>query len=399
MQVESVAWITELKIVLFTLFFLAAFLAYRRFREKGSKAAYIACLLLFLCALLSKTTAITLVASLFLSDWILDGRRRLRDMLPLGPMALLGAAAVYMTTLVEYAEISPAVTLAFRPFLVARAMWFYAGKLLWPHPVMAVYERWPGLGPYVPGEAEYLSQGFYIALAALAAAALALWILRRRIPPLAMWGLGHFVVTLLPVLGVVHFAYQTHSFVADRYVYIAAPGLFLAIGLLVERIPYRAAVAAAVIAAAAVLSVLTWNYAGAWKDATTLWPHTLRYNDNSHAAHNSMGLVRLREGRIEEAVSHFERALEIKPDKFKSLNNLGNAYAARKEYGKAAGLFRRALELRPDYAKGHFNLGNAYLRMGQRQLAEHHYRQALKYDPGYDKARRQLERLGGPAAR
>jgi tetratricopeptide (TPR) repeat protein len=397
MQVESVAWITELKIVLFTLFFLAAFLAYRRFREKGSKAAYAACLILFVCALLSKTTAITLVASLFLADRILDGRRRLRDMLPLAPMALIGAAAVYMTTLVEYAEVSRAVAVAYRPFLVARTLWFYAGKLLWPHPVMAVYERWPGLRPYLPGEAEYLSQGFYIAFGALVAAALALLFLRRRIPPLSMWGLGHFVVTLMPILGVVHFAYQTHSFVADRYVYVAAVGLFLAIGALLVRVPARAAVTAAMIVLLAVLSVMTWNYAGAWKNASTLWGHTLRYNDGSHAAHNSIGMVYLNEGRVEQAISHFERALEIKPDKFKSLNNLGMAYAARKQYRTAAAIFRRALELRPDYAKAHFNLGTTYLRLGQRELAVHHYRQALRFDPGYEKARRQLERIGGPA--
>jgi hypothetical protein len=248
MQVESVAWITELKNVLFAAFFLGAFLAYRRFRERSSWRTYLLCLILFVCALLSKTTAITLVASLFLADWIIDGRRKLRDSLPLAPLLALGSLAAYLTTLVEYAETSPPVALALRPFLVARTFWFYAGKLLWPHPLLPVYQRWPGIQPYRPEEAEALSAGFIVALLALLAALVLLWVLRRRIPPLALWGLGHFAVTMLPTLGVMHFAYQTHTFVADRYVYVALPGFFLGIGALfalsIRKVPRVAVVTA-----------------------------------------------------------------------------------------------------------------------------------------------------------
>jgi tetratricopeptide (TPR) repeat protein len=394
MQVESVAWITERKNVLFAAFFLAAFLAYRRFRNKSSWVAYVACLGLFVCALLSKTTSITLVASLFLADWIVDGRRRLRDTLPLAPMAALGAAAAYMTTLVEYAETSPPVAMAFRPFLVARATWFYLGKLLWPHPLLPVYKRWPGLRPYDPEVAEFLSVGFIVALVALVATGIAVWLTRRRIPTLAMWGLGHFFVTLLPILGVVHFAYQTHTFVADRYVYVAAVGLFLAIGAILApaltkvatSVPTRSALVLALTALMAVLGAMTWRQAGIWKNATTLWGHTLRYNDGSHEAHNSIGVALLGEGKTDEAIAHLERALQIKPYNFKTLNNLANAFNSKKQYERAIPLYRRALALRPDYAKAHYNLGVTYWKLERLEAAEHHLRKAIEYDGNYVKA-------------
>jgi tetratricopeptide (TPR) repeat protein len=398
MQVESVAWITELKNVLFTTFFFGAFLAYRKFRREGSRPAYASCVILFACALLSKTTAVTLVASLFLADWLIDGRRRLRDFLPLVPLFALGSAAAWTTTLVEYAETSPPVAMLYRPFLAARALWFYTGKLFWPHPLLPVYPRWHGLQPYRADETEALSAGFIIAMIALAAALAALWSMRRRIPALGLWGLGHFVVSLLPTLGLLHFAYQTHTFVADRYVYVAMTGLFLAVGTLLapvaRRVP-RFAVVATLAVLLLLLGALTWRQATLWRDASTLWSHTLRYNDESHEAHNSIGVLLLTEGRTDEAITHFERALQIKPTKFKTMNNLGNAYSSQKQYSRAISIYRRALELRPDYAKAHYNLGNAYLGSGRREEAIHHYREALRCDPGYVKARNRLRKLAG----
>jgi tetratricopeptide (TPR) repeat protein len=394
MQVESVAWITERKIVLFAPFFLGAFLAYRRFREKDSWSAYGLCLLLFVLALLSKTTAITLVASLFLADWIVDKRRQFREYVPLLPMLAAGLAAVYVTTLVEYAETSAPVRAAFRPFLIARTTWFYVGKLFWPHPLVPVYEKWPGIKPYSVNEPQFLSPPFVIALIALVAAVYLLWRYRRRLAPLSLWGLGHFFVTLLPVLGIVHFAYQSHSFVADRYVYLAVAGFYLAIGAMLAR-PYSDATATSsrqsvVLAASAALvialGVLTWNQAGLWRDSKTLWEHTLRNNDNSHEAHNVIGTILTHQGRTDDALRHFERALEIKPNKYKCLNNLGNLYFRKGEYDKAIDSYQRVLEFKRDYAMAHFNLGKTYLELEQLEPAEHELRQAIALDPNYVKA-------------
>jgi tetratricopeptide (TPR) repeat protein len=407
MQVESVAWITERKIVLFAPFFLGAFLAYRRFRDKASRSAYALCLLLFVLALLSKTTAITLVASLFLADWIVDKRRGIREFVPLLPMLAAGLAAVYVTTLVEYAETSAPVPLAFRPFLIARTTWFYVGKLLWPYPLVTVYEKWPGIKPYSVNEPQYLSPHLVVALLALTVTVILLWRYRRRLAPLSLWGLGHFFVTLLPVLGIVHFAYQSHSFVADRYVYLAVVGFYLAVGAMLAR-PYSNATAtkgrqSAVLAASATLvialGVMTWNQAGLWRDSDTLWEHTLRYNDGSHEAHNVIGTSLTYQGRIDEALPHFERALEIKPNKYKCLNNLGNLYFRKGEYDKAIAAYRRVLEFKRDYAMAHFNLGKTYLELDQLEPAEHELRQAIALDPNYVKAYHYLGVVHGRSGR
>jgi tetratricopeptide (TPR) repeat protein len=403
MQVESVAWITERKIVLFAPFFLGAFLAYRRFREKESWFAYGLCLLLFVLALLSKTTAITLVASLFIADWILDKRRRLGEYVQLLPMLAAGLAAVYVTTLVEYAETSAPVRLAFRPFLIARTTWFYIGKLLWPDPLVPVYEKWSGIKPYSVHEPQYLSPPFFIALLALISVMYLLWRYRHRLAPLSQWGLGHLFVTLLPVLGIVHFAYQSHSFVADRYVYLAVPGFYLAIGAILAR-PFSDATAtkgrqsfvlAASAALVVVLGVMTWHQAGLWRDSKTLWEHTLRHNDDSHEAHNVIGTVLTHQGRTDEALRHFERALEIKPNKYKCLNNLGNLYFRKGQYEEAIAAYKRVLEFKRDYAMAHFNLGKTYLELDQLEPAEQELRQAISLDQNYVKAHHYLGVLYG----
>jgi tetratricopeptide (TPR) repeat protein len=394
MQVESVAWITERKIVLFAPFFLGAFLAYRRFRDKNSWSAYGLCLVLFVLALLSKTTAITLVGSLFLADWIFDKRRRLGDYVPLLPMLAAGLAAVWVTTLVEYAETSASVRLEFRPFLIARTTWFYIGKLSWPDPLVPVYEKWPGIKPYSVNEPQYLSAPFFIALLALIAVVYLLWRYRHRLAPLSLWGLGHFFVTLLPVLGIVHFAYQSHSFVADRYVYLAVPGLYLAIGAMLEprfsgtaatkgRLSFVGAASAALVV---VLGVITWHQAGLWRDSKTLWEHTLRHNDGSHEAHNVIGTILTNQGRTDEALRHFERALEIKPNKYRCLNNLGNLYFRKGEYDEAIAAYERVLEFKRDYPMAHFNLGKTYLEIDQLQPAEQELQEAIALDPNYVKA-------------
>jgi len=203
-QVESVAWFTELKNTQSGVFVFLSMLCFLRFRPlNGPDAArvgdwryYPLVLVLFLCALLSKTVTCSLPAVLMLLIWWKTGRLGKRDALELTPLFALGAALGFMTTWVE-AHVAGAVgaewslTLIQRCLNAGRALWFYAGKLLWPRHLTFVYPRWE-IDAGAPWQ-------YAFPLAALAVL-IALWLLRSRIGRGPLVAVLCFAGTLLPVL-------------------------------------------------------------------------------------------------------------------------------------------------------------------------------------------------------
>jgi hypothetical protein len=154
--VESVAWITELKNTQSGVFFLLSMLCFLRFRPLNGRDAVRVCdwrdyplaLVLFLCALLSKTATCPVPAVLALLIWWKTGRFGKRDALELTPLFVLGVASGFMTIWMEKqytgvvrgAEWS--LSLAQRCLVAGRALWFYAGKLFWPRDFTFIYPRW-----------------------------------------------------------------------------------------------------------------------------------------------------------------------------------------------------------------------------------------------------------------
>ena len=184
-QVESVAWVSELKNLLSTTFYLGALLAFFRFRPLSGEAQagsppwrfYWLAIALFLCALLSKTVACSLPAVLVLLLWWKRGRVERRDIGVLSPMFLLGITFGLMTAWLEKHHVGasgPEWSLSFlqRCLLAGRALWFYAGKLFWPHPLIFIYPRW---------EIDPGAWWQYLFPAAALVVLIALWWLRSRI--------------------------------------------------------------------------------------------------------------------------------------------------------------------------------------------------------------------------
>ena len=234
-QVESVAWITELKNTLSGVFYLGAALLYLRFDETRQRRLYLGALGLFVLGLLSKTVTATLPAALLVVFWWRRGRLSWRrDVLPLTPFFVLGAAAGVFTAWVERKLIGAEgaafeLSLIQRFLLGGRAVWFYLGKLLWPAKLLFIYPRWQ-LSQAVWWQ--YLFPAGALLLLAV------LWGLRGRWRgPLA--GLLFFVGTLFPVLGFCNVYPFIYSYVADHFQYLASLGIITLVAagaaLLLER--------------------------------------------------------------------------------------------------------------------------------------------------------------------
>ena len=102
-----------------------------------------------------------------------------------------------------------------------------------------------------------------------------------------------------------------------------------------------------------------WCQASYWKDNETLWSHTLACTSRNPLAHYNLGVALAGRGRFDEAIAHFQKALEIKPDYAEAHANLGAALAGRGRVDEAIAHYQKALEIKPDYAEAHCNLGSA----------------------------------------
>jgi tetratricopeptide (TPR) repeat protein len=389
-HVESVAWITERKNVLSGVFYLAAALTYLRFALPGSDAAaprgllfYVLALVLFLCALLSKTVTCTLPAVLVLVLWWQRGQVRARDLLLLAPFFVLGLAFGLLTSWMERQYVGAAgrtwsLDVLQRCLLASRIPWFYLGKLLWPHPLIFVYPRW-SIEPRT-------WQAYAYPLATLALID-GLLLARRRIGRGPLVAVLCFGGTLFPALGFFDVYPMRYSFVADHFQYLAsaailallaASGWHLARRLAAKRMPV-AGVAASLILAT--LVTLTWRQLPVYDNLETLWRDTLRKNPVAWMAHNNLGHLLQKRGALDEAATHFMQAMALAPDQFEPYANLGDLFVLRGQPDQALRQYRRAVELDPRQPLLHYNLATLLADRGQLDEAASHYRQALALSP------------------
>jgi tetratricopeptide (TPR) repeat protein len=389
---EAVAWIAEQKSTLSGLFYLGAALVYLRFDQTRRRPHYLWALGLFVLALLSKTVTATLPAALLVLFWWQRGRLGFRrDVRPLLPWFALGAAAGLFTAWVERTYVGAngeefGLTLTDRFLLAGRAIWFYAGKAVWPANLIFTYPRWK------------IDAGVwwqYLYPVGVLAAAIGLCLLaRRNRGPLA--GFLIFVGTLFPVLGFLNVYPFLYSYVADHFQYLAILGIIVPLcAVAAGQAPGRSALPARALGPLLLLAlaVLTWRQSGTYGDAETLYRATLARNPASFMAHTNLGVALVeRPSRLPEAVAEFRAALRLKPDDAQTHADLGNALARIPgRLPEAIAEFQAALRLKPDWVAAHVDLGVVLARIpGRLPEAIAEFQAALRLKPEYAEAHENL---------
>jgi len=385
---ESVAWITEQKNTLSAVFYLGAALAYLRFDRSRRAEAYALAAALFVMGLLSKTVTATLPAALLVVFYFKRGRLSWkRDVVPLIPFFVLGAASGLFTAHFERTRIGAegaefSFTLIERCLIAGRVVWFYLGKLFWPAKLTFFYPRW--------GVSQAVWWQYLFPLAALALLA-ALWAIRRRTrAPLAAMLL--FVGTLFPVLGFFNVYPFRFSFVADHFQYLPSMGMIalFAAGFVVlfGRIRRCGRAAGLTLAAAmlAALGVLTWRQSSIYADVETLYRRTIAANNDAWLAHHNLGSYLVDRGELDEALRHYEECLRIKEDYFMAHANAAYVYMLKGLDELAIKHYRRAAELQGDYPEAHEKLARLLADKGNFDDAIYHGRQAVRLTPNSPQA-------------
>ncbi len=390
-NVESVAWITELKNTQSTLFYLLTLLAWMKFTD-GQTARpwrfYALALLLYGPALFSKTTASTLPAAMLLVLWLRKEPIDWRRLIQVAPFLCYGVGLGLLSVWCETHSGNYGEALRYsyggagRLLIATHALWFYAAKLAWPTHLTFSYPRWE-INPRDPLQ--------YIWLIACIAVALLLWWRRNAIGRSPAAAVVFFVAALSPLLGFIPVYTFRFSFVADHYQYLASIGLIALFAAAVSSCAdtwqlgrnLRCTLSASLLV---VLGVLTWQQAHIYQDLETLWRDTIAKNPRSWLAQNNLGVVLSRLGRMSEAKEHFEQALRIEPDYAETHYCLGTVFLREGKVSDAIAQCEQALRLKPDYAQAHKNLGVALAQTGRSEEAIAHLEQALRIKPDYAEA-------------
>jgi protein O-mannosyl-transferase len=383
-QVESVAWMSELKNLLSGVFYFGSLLAYLKFDRSRHLAFYVAALVIFALGLMSKTVIATLPAVILVIFWWKRGRLSPKDdLLPLVPFFLLGTAAGLFTAWAERSLIGAEgsdfhYTFTERILIAGRVIWFYLSKFFWPLDLIFVYPRW------------HISQivwwQYLFPAAVLVLLAILIGLSRRWRAPLA--GFLFFVLTLFPVLGFLNVYPFRYSLVADHFQYLACLGIIalVASGIalqLKQRQLWHHPIGYGLCGALLVsLTALTWHQSAMYTDIETLWRTTIERNPKAWMAHDNLGALLFREGRVNEAIVHFRKAVEIDAEQAEPQANLGNSLLQNGDVDEAIAQYDNALRIKPNYAEVHYNLGNALLRKGRADeaIAEYEKAIALKLD-------------------
>src|SRR5213593_2583432 len=392
LRVESVAWATERRDVLSGLFYLLTLLVYFRAGEHGERcrSGYWASVGLFVCALLSKSMAVSLPVVMLILDvyplrrlggargwWGEPARRIYLEKIPFVLLALAASGGAFIPqiegrNMPSLDELSVLGRLA----VSAYGLRFYLWKTVFPVSLSPLYElrgQDPLALPFL------LSYGVVPAVTALAL------ILRHRLPGLLAAWLA-YVVILLPVLGIFQNGPQI---AADRYTYLAGLGwaLLASAGMLAAWRRRSFLVTGLAVVLLLGFGTLTWNQVRVWHDSEKLWSHAVAIDPGSSIGQLSLGLALARHGKLAEAVEHYEAALRLEPGYVDANYAWGNALARQGKLAEAVEHYEAALRVKPDHANAHNNAGSALVRQGKLAEAIAHYEQALKIKPDHVDAR------------
>ena len=390
-QVESVAWITERKNVLMGFFFLLTLLAWLAFVDERTTRPwrfYTLALILYVLALSAKTTACTLPAALFLTLWLQKKPINWNRIFEILPFLVLGIAMGLLAMWWErYHQGTSRAALTFlspieRVLIASRAVWFYLSKLIWPYNLTFIYPRWD-IAP-----THLLDYAWLVAGIALCGA---IYWLRRYVGRSVEVAAAFFVVTLSPVLGFIMLFTFRYTFVADHYQYLACIGPIALVSAGVIRLAdlvkqRRAIIFCAALFALTSLWALTWRQATMYGDIERLWRTTLARNPDCWMAHTNLGLVLLEKGQVDEAIAHYQAALQMEPD-WDAEYNLGTALLSKGEVDAAIVHCEKAVTMQPNDPDAQVSLGSALLEKKRIDEAIMHYQKALAIRPDYVLAR------------
>lgn len=403
LRVESVAWIAERKDVLSGTFFMLTLLSYFYWTRKPTAWRYLLVAILFAGGLMSKPMLVTTPVVLLLLDyWPLERMRsakgetrrdrtdnrttRPRDheksrgllvgglVLEKIPLFALSAGSIVATFWAQNFALGSTqfLPLSWRITNAIFSYFEYVRQMFWPVNLIPFYVH-----PENRLEIWRLAISITVLIAITFIA-----FLRRRQNPYLIVGWLWYLVTLVPVIGLVQVGLQGH---ADRYTYLPEIGLIIALvwwvwDLLNSFAAKKIIFVSAGLLVIASLSILSARQVTYWRDTETLWRHTLAVTPDSDVALTGLGGILFARGEIDESIDNYEHALRLRDGNVAAHFGLARALAAKQKTDAAIFHLRRTLEIQPDYIAASNDLGVLLASKGEITDAIAAWRQTLSFD-------------------
>jgi len=381
MTVEPIPWVSERKTLLASFFALLSLIFYVRYARKGGRMVLVGCGVMYVLALMSKPTTTPLPLLFLLLDFWPLGRFGKRALLEKAPFLVVMVVFGVITIVSQGRTASVTMPTAYDPMriplILCHNIVFYLYKILWPVRLSCHYPFPVPLGVSEPMILAGLI-GTCVLLPALIIS------LRRTRAFLTGW--LFFFVGILPTMGIIGF---TNVIASDKYAYLPSVGLLLVLAWLLGRAwrrirlsgVYTIVICGVVMIVAVSESVATRRYLAKWQDSETLYGYMLDLAPAASPVYLNLGNTVLKQGRYDEAIEHYRKAVSISPMFVEAHYNLGVALSAAGRYGEAIEAYQSALRLNKNHTGVLSHLADALARSGQLDRAIALYNKLLAKRP------------------
>jgi tetratricopeptide (TPR) repeat protein len=377
-HVESVAWVSERKDVLYGLFFIAGLMTYTKYVDSNSRKDYWLSILYFVLSLLSKPSAAVFPLALLCVDFLRTRKLTAKVLIEKIPFFTLSLAMGIITFIAQrqagsFGKIH--IDTSNKIFYGFYGIMMYIVKMVAPVN-LAVFYPFPAMNVKLPVE-YYMAPVFFLGLAFVFFYSLK----RNRV---ISFGILFYLVNLLLVL---QFLPVGSAVIAQRYAYIPYIGLFFIVGWIIDRFTNSDTSKAwrIVFPIALLLSVLTWHQASTWHSSATLWDQAIKTQPSAKAYANRALLLR-KEKNYDLAIEYFNKAIHLDTHDNELYANRGNVYFDLRKPELAISDYRKALSMKPDFPEALDNMGAQFAMLGQYDSAVIYTTRAITIKPDFKPA-------------
>ena len=360
LHVESVAWVSERKDVLYAFFFLLSLISYIYYLKKESRLLYIFSLVLFSFSLLSKGMAVSLAVSLFIVDFYFGRKithwKSILDKIPFLLLALVLGFVAVKAQHIQSLDLANETSFPFFQRIVFAGYAFisYIGKLIYPYHLAIFYPY-----PIKLGESMPLMYYFYLVLA-LGLTAFIIYSL--KFSKKYFFGYAFFLLNIVLVLQLISVG---KAVMADRYTYVSSIGFFFIAASTYELIrpKFRMAFVGLFLIYSLILIVQTRARCLVWHDSLSLWNDQIAKYPEHTEAYKNRGLVKGQAGDYQGAIADFDKVIEQDPNFSSAYTDRGMARQLQHDTIGALTDYSLAISKDNKQVLAYYNRGNLKLEM------------------------------------
>jgi len=393
MHVESVAWISERKDVVYSFFYLLSLICYILYcRDTINRKFYFLSLFLYILSILSKPMAFSLPLVLFLLDYTYTRQWGYKLLIEKAPFFIFTIPFFITTLYLQQSALTPHMIIIFPDnilFLCYRLL-FYIVKLIFPFGLSSFY-------PYPEKISDHFPFIFWLYFFIVVVLCFVFFLCYKRVKDnkdktTILFGILFFFITILPVIQIIPIG---RTITSDRYTYVPYIGLFYIVcyffsKLFGERYTVHKNIKGLAIALSivAILSFcwLSWHRCLIWKDSITLWSDVIAKYPKVTIAYNNRGLAYMEIGEFKKALDDYKKALDADPNDYTTHTNLCTFFIRNGEYRSAYAYCSNAIKLKSHPFEALNSLGTIFFHLHEYEKAIMYYKMAINIHPNYDQA-------------